>query len=615
MLEADGIGVEGRFKGDGALPGEFGGAAVVNRLRGHQSDAGMVMQHVEPAWLQRYGDLVRYKTPISFDEYNGALQRWFRVNANWIQDKRFLAIFTDITAIKLAEVALATSQAEKRAAAYVRAQERLDDSKQEALSLGTHIVNRLSPRTPWGKYSLAVSFLVLALAIRFFFLPVTGAPFVTFYPAIVISAFLCGTGAGLLVAILSAVLGAHFFIAPHWSLVIAPENLTTMATFAVSALLICLIIDTMLRGVVTANTIAKRLGRTTIALQKDLVERKALEASMASSDAVIRSSSDAIISKSLDGVVTSWNQGATAMFGYSAAEMLGQKMVMLFPKDRAGEEDLILARIQEGETLVQSDTIRMHKSGRAVDVSVAISPIFDDDRKIVGAATVARDITLRKQAARLLHESEVRFQAAIGSLREGVAIHNADGDIVYRNASMGRFFGLSVEQRYGLADVDIRWHAIREDGSDFPRKTRPGVQALRHGIPQNDVIMGIYKLSGELTWLSVNAIPLGPTDKRDGVIVTAVDITEHKRGEDALRASNVALRKSTLIAETASQAKSAFLSSMSHELRTPLNAVLGFTQLLAAGEPPPSASQVQSIEHILKAGWHLLKMIDAILDL
>ena len=84
---------------------------------------------------------------------------------------------------------------------------------------------------------------------------------------------------------------------------------------------------------------------------------------------------------------------------------------------------------------------------------------------------------------------------------------------------------------------------------------------------------------------------------------------------DALRASNIELEAARSAAEKANLAKSEFLSGMSHELRTPLNAILGFAQLLESESPPATATQKESITEILKAGWHLLTLINEILDL
>ncbi len=100
-----------------------------------------------------------------------------------------------------------------------------------------------------------------------------------------------------------------------------------------------------------------------------------------------------------------------------------------------------------------------------------------------------------------------------------------------------------------------------------------------------------------------------------GVLAAARDITAQKRLDLELREKNVELEISRTIAEKANLAKSEFLSSMSHELRTPLNAILGFAQLIESGSSPLTTSQDQSVNQILKAGWHLLALVNEILDL
>ena len=97
--------------------------------------------------------------------------------------------------------------------------------------------------------------------------------------------------------------------------------------------------------------------------------------------------------------------------------------------------------------------------------------------------------------------------------------------------------------------------------------------------------------------------------------LAVTDITENKRTEELLHNKNLLLEEATIAANKANQAKSDFLSSMSHELRTPLNAVLGFAQLLENSKPVPTATQKNSIQQIIKAGWYLLHLINEILDL
>jgi signal transduction histidine kinase/DNA-binding NarL/FixJ family response regulator len=121
---------------------------------------------------------------------------------------------------------------------------------------------------------------------------------------------------------------------------------------------------------------------------------------------------------------------------------------------------------------------------------------------------------------------------------------------------------------------------------------------------------------GKKTVVSYNATTFYDRDRRlQGVFAAARDVTERKRFEQALQESNVELESAKSAAEKANLAKSDFLSSMSHELRSPLNAILGFAQLLESTSPLPTALQKDYIAQILQAGWHLLKLINEVLDL
>ena len=121
---------------------------------------------------------------------------------------------------------------------------------------------------------------------------------------------------------------------------------------------------------------------------------------------------------------------------------------------------------------------------------------------------------------------------------------------------------------------------------------------------------------GKKTLVSYNATTFHDRDRTlQGVFGVARDVTERKRFEQALQETNVELESAKSAAEKANLAKSDFLSGMSHELRSPLNAILGFAQLMDTASPPPSDIQKESITQILQAGWHLLKLINEILDL
>jgi PAS domain S-box-containing protein len=114
--------------------------------------------------------------------------------------------------------------------------------------------------------------------------------------------------------------------------------------------------------------------------------------------AIIEFSDDAIASKDLNGIITTWNPGAERLFGYSTQEAVGKPMAMLVPPGRSSEEPTILARVARGETTDHFETVRIRKDGEAIDVSVSISPIRDNQGRIVGASKIARDIADRKRA-------------------------------------------------------------------------------------------------------------------------------------------------------------------------------------------------------------------------
>jgi PAS domain S-box-containing protein len=121
---------------------------------------------------------------------------------------------------------------------------------------------------------------------------------------------------------------------------------------------------------------------------------------------------------------------------------------------------------------------------------------------------------------------------------------------------------------------------------------------------------------GEETVVSYNATTFYDRDRKlQGVFAAARDITERKRLDQVLQEKNIELESARSVAEKANLAKSDFLSSMSHELRSPLNAILGFAQLMESDSTPPTSAQKESIGQILQAGWHLLALINEILDL
>ncbi len=135
--------------------------------------------------------------------------------------------------------------------------------------------------------------------------------------------------------------------------------------------------------------------------------------------ALVESSDDAIVSKDLNGIVTSWNSCAERTFGYTAKEMIGSPITNIIPSELQEDERRILATIVRGERIEHFETVRMKKGGERIDVSLTISPIKDQQGKVIGAAKIARDITQRKRTEKALQLTEKL--ASVGRLAATVA--------------------------------------------------------------------------------------------------------------------------------------------------------------------------------------------------
>ncbi|MBC7681518.1 MAG: diguanylate cyclase, partial [Ferruginibacter sp.] len=239
---------------------------------------------------------------------------------------------------------------------------------------------------------------------------------------------------------------------------------------------------------------------------------------------VVECSDDAIICKTLGGLITSWNPGAQAIFGYTADEMLGQSMLRLIPPENHNEEGFILEKIQVGEKVDHFETVRLHKHGRRVHVSVTISPIHDRQGRIVGASKIARDITAQKAV-----ETQLKLTACVFThTNEGILITDRASLIQEVNHAFTAITG------YGRGDV------LGKLPSMF-RSSRQGqevykamwVALIRLGQWKGEIWS--RKQNGEVysTLLSVSRVR-GPTGKVQHHVALFSDITPLRLEQEKL---------------------------------------------------------------------------------
>jgi PAS domain S-box-containing protein len=160
--------------------------------------------------------------------------------------------------------------------------------------------------------------------------------------------------------------------------------------------------ETLHAGLLWLQAFMSTVTVTSLVLAAVTAERRRVDAQLAG---IVASSDDAIIGKTLEGVITSWNGGAERLYGYAADEVVGQPIALLVPPEWSDELPAILTRLRQGERIQRLETVRRRKDGERLDVALRISPIRDASGQIIGASTIARDITERKQVEAQLKAS------------------------------------------------------------------------------------------------------------------------------------------------------------------------------------------------------------------
>jgi len=383
------------------------------------------------------------------------------------------------------------------------------------------------------------------------------------------------------------------------------------------------------------------VGAVTVA--RDISDQKRLAA-------IVDSSDDAIVSKTLDGIVTSWNAASERMFGYSAAEMIGQSIRRIIPADRQSEEDDVVDHIRRGEKVDHFETVRQHKDGSAVTISLTVSPIRDDRGFVVGASKIARDIRDRRAAeaelARLLALSEqnARVTATLNEVgtivasaldRDAVVQAVTDAATAVTGAQFGAFFYNVLDDRGESYTLYTISGVPRDRFSNFPmpRNTKLFDSTFHGtGVVLSDDISSDprYGQSGPYFGTPPEHLPVRsylavPVKARSGEVVGGLFFGHEQAGRftrDHERLAvgvsswaSVALENARLYraAQDASRLKDEFLATLSHELRTPLNAILGYSRLIRLGVLAGD-KQPRAIETIERNAASLTHIVEDVLD-
>jgi PAS domain S-box-containing protein len=265
---------------------------------------------------------------------------------------------------------------------------------------------------------------------------------------------------------------------------------------------------------------------------RDISERHAAEQTRALLASIVESSKDSIHAIGLDGTVLSWNRGAELLFGYSSQEIVGKCAAILAPPGRFDEVHQFLATIRNGGAIGPCDSVLQAKDGHGVDVSLSLSPIRSRAGEVVGAASITRDIGKQLQAERKLRESEERFHDVFEHAPFGMCVNGPDRIIIQANAAFCSMLGYSKRELAGTT-----WARLTHP-DDLESSQRMMEKLLRESSGCEELEKRYIHRNGNVLWARVRTSIVRGEDGSPLYFVAHVeDLTEHKRAEEALRAS------------------------------------------------------------------------------
>ncbi|MGI8439210.1 MAG: PAS domain S-box protein, partial [Thermoleophilaceae bacterium] len=273
----------------------------------------------------------------------------------------------------------------------------------------------------------------------------------------------------------------------------------------------------------------------------DISDRRAAEAEARRLAAIVETSDDAVMSGALDGTVTSWNRGAERLYGYSSDEMVGESISRVRPTGDLREVRDLQARLARGEHIREYETREIRKDGSSVDVLVSMSPLTDESGRIVGVASIARDVTARKASERALQEAHARFQGAFEAAPIGMALVDLDGRFLSANAALCDLVGRSEEE---LTRLDVRAVTHQDDVHlDVEQVQR----VLDGEIDRFELEKRYVRPDGTIAWgLLCASLVRGPAGEPVHFVRQMQDITERKETEEQLREHLVHLNELAL---------------------------------------------------------------------
>jgi PAS domain S-box-containing protein len=347
-------------------------------------------------------------------------------------------------------------------------------------------------------------------------------------------------------------------------------------------------------------------GDEILAVVRDITDRVRVERALQQSEehfrTVTENSSDVVAILEKDGTIRYQSPASERVFGYTPEEMAGHWGCEFFiPEDIAPTVAVLEKVVHNPGTSHVAHFRLQRKDGRIIHCEAVGRTLLPHSAE-AGVVVNTRDITERKEAEQALREGEERLRFALAAGGMGTFEWFVDTDRVSWSPSLQVIHGLEPGTFGGTFEA-VMALLHPEDRARVAVSARDAVTGQNeYGVEYRCVWP-----DGSVHWLDARGrIIRDEAGKPLRMVGVSMDITARRQGEEALRRAKEE-------AEAANRAKSDFLSRMSHELRTPMNSILGFAQILGRKPLPPD--QMRSVDYILKAGRHLLELINEVLDI
>ena len=347
----------------------------------------------------------------------------------------------------------------------------------------------------------------------------------------------------------------------------------------------------------------------TASLEKEIAEHRRTEAELERHtdrerllSAAVQSSNDSIITLTSDGVVTSWNPAAVRLFGWTSKEMFGRSIDQIVPDDRGHEVRYIFDTIARGGIIDNFETVRLNKAGQHITVSLSVAPIKLASGSVIGACSLARDITESIRAKELI-DQEIRerrriaeiLDNTINSMADALLVGDRDGNIVLCNPAAQRLMNIRV----GMTPP--QWTYAQEifmaDGvTPMPLEQRPLIRAVRGESFENYELTVRYPhLRKPITFVTTGGPIRGGSQYAAGGVVVYHDVTEARETDRQLRQAQKM------------EAVGQLTGGVAHDFNNILTVITGTIEILEEGvaDRPELAAIAKMIDDAAERGAEL----------